>query len=122
MIFIRKDEDVELLLEERNEKISKIPLKVTPIPKGVTVNDHSDSDSDDDEDDAVDLSSHGGYGGLHDKFLDVDFMENDQNDVGTSRTKLPVHCNVEAVSVEFRRSGSQPKGGANQLEEGLVNL
>ena len=95
------------------------PLKVTSIPKGEIVNDDGDDDSDDDEDDAVDFSLHDGGGGLHDTFFDVDFIQNDQNNVGTSRMKLSVHRNVEAVGVEFGVIGSQMAEGASQLEEGI---
>ena len=76
------------------------PFNVTLIPKEVTINDKSDNDSDDDEDDVVDFSSHNGCGGLHDTFFDIDFLQTDQND-GTSRMKLPVHCNMEAIGIEF---------------------
>ena len=70
----------------------------------------------------VDLSSHDGFGGLHDNLFDIDFMENNQNDVGASRTKLPVHRKVEAVGVEFRKSSSQPDVGANKPTDPVLLL
>ena len=48
---ITTDDDVELLLDSHNEKICKNPLKVTVVPKGVTVNDDIGEGSDDDRDD-----------------------------------------------------------------------
>ena len=68
------------------------------LEKGVTINDESDDDSDD----VGDISSHNSGGRLHETLFDVDFLEIDQNDVGTLRIKVPVHCKVETVSVESR--------------------
>ena len=45
---------------------------------------------------------------MHDTFFDVDFVETDQNEVGTSRMKLLVHRNVELDGVEPDRRGGVP--------------
>ena len=117
-IFIRIDEDVEIFFEERNERICKIPLKVVLIPKGEIVNKDNDDDSDDAEDDTRDLSLHDGGGGFHDTWFDIDYLVTNQNEVGTSRTKLPLYRIVEPVGIEFGYGrGRQVAKNASQPEE-----
>ena len=55
--FITTDDDVELLLDSRNEKMCKNPLNVTLLPKGVSVNDGIGEDSDDEGNNEEDFSS-----------------------------------------------------------------
>ena len=99
--FITTDDDVELLLDFRNEKLCKNPLNITLVWKGVTINDDIGEDSDEEsDDDGGNFSLHDNRGEMHDTFFDVDFVETDEIEVGSSRTKLPVICNVEAISVE----------------------
>ena len=54
--FITTDDDVELLLDSRNEKMCKNPLNVTLLPKGVSVNDNIWEDSNDEGNDGEDFS------------------------------------------------------------------
>ena len=103
--FITTDDDVELLFDSQNEKMCKNPLNVTLFPKGVSVNDDIGKDSDDEGNNGEDFFSQYSGGEMHDTFFDVDFVETNQNEVGTSRIKLPVHCNVEPVGVEPNRRG-----------------
>ncbi|KAL5580592.1 hypothetical protein UlMin_013034 [Ulmus minor] len=90
-IFIRTDEDFEIYFQDRKDRICKLPLKVIVISKSPFINEDSDEESDDADDDTGDLSLHDGGGGFHDTWFDVDYLANDQIDVGTSRTKLPVY-------------------------------
>ena len=55
---------------------------------------------------------------MHDTFFDVDFVETDQNEVGTSQMKLSVHCNVEPVGVEPDRRDGIPVEGVSKPPEG----
>ena len=84
--------------------IFKNPLHVTLVPKGVTVNDDigedSDDYNDDKEDNVGDFCLHNGRDELYNTFFDIDFLETNQIDVGTSRMKFPVYRNVEPVTVE----------------------
>ena len=99
--FITTDDDVELLLDFRNEKLCKNPLNVILVPKGVNVNDDIGEDSDkESNNDVEDFCLHEGRGEIHDTFFDVDFLETDEIEVGTSRTKLSVIRNVKAIGVE----------------------
>ena len=78
------DDDVELLLDYRNEKMCKNPLNITLLPKGVTVNDNIGEDSEDEGDNGGDFCSQYSGGEMHDTFFDIDFVETNQNEVGTS--------------------------------------
>ena len=111
-----------MLLDYWNEKICKNPLNVTIVPKGVTFNDdigeNSDDDSDDEGGDEGDFCSHDGGGEMHDTFFDVDFLETDQIEVGTSKTKLQMIHNVKVVSIEAERgSGVLVEGVSEPAED-----
>ena len=119
--------DVELLLDSWNEKLCKNPLNVTLVQKGVTINDDIGKDSDEEsDDDGGDFCLHDVGGEMHDTFFDVDFLETNEIEVGTSRTKLPVIRNVEAIGVESDRVSavlaegvSHPADGVSQSVEGV---
>ena len=59
---------------------------------------------------------------MHDTFFDIYFLETDQNEVGISRIKLPVHHNVKPVGVEPDRRGgvSEPPEGSILMAEGAT--
>ena len=59
---------------------------------------------------------------MHDTFFDVDFLETNQNEVGTSRTKLPVYHNVEPVGVEPKKGGGVPSEDGSLTPEGAIQL
>ena len=81
--FITTDDDVELLLDSRNEKLCKNPLNVTIVQKGVTINDDIGEDNDEEsDDDGGDFCLHYVGGEMHDTFFDVDFLETDEIEVG----------------------------------------
>ena len=82
--LITIDDDVELLLDSQNEKTCKNPLNITLLPKGVSVNDDIGEDSDDEGDDGEDFYSQYAGGEMHDTLFDVNFVETNQNKVGTS--------------------------------------
>ena len=99
--FITTDDDIELLLDSRNEKLCKNPLNTTLVRKWVIVNDDIVEDSDEEsDDDGGDLYSHDGGSEMHNTFFDVDILETDQIEVDTSRTKLSMYHNVEPVGVQ----------------------
>ena len=100
--------------------IFKIGIKVIVIPKGESVNEDSDDDSDDAENDTGDLSLHDGGGGFHNTWFDVDYLSTDQNNMGTSRTKLPVHRNMETDGVEPDRRGGVSVEGVSEPPEGGI--
>ena len=124
--FIMTDDDIELFLDSRNNKIYKSLLKVTILPKGVTVNDEIGEDSDDDSDnegeDGGDFCSHDGRGEMHNSFFDIDFLKTNQIEVGTSRKMLLVYHNMELVDVEFQRGASISAKGVSQPAEGDSQL
>ena len=60
------------------------PLNVTLLPKGVSVNNDIREDSDDEGDDGEDRSLQYSGGEMHDTFFNVDFVETNQNEIGTS--------------------------------------
>ena len=57
---------------------------------------------------------------MHDTIFNVDFVETDQNEVGTSRMKLSVHRNVEPDGVEPDRRGGVPVESVSEPPEGGI--
>ena len=63
----------------------------------MTINDDIREESDDD---GGDFCSHDGGVGMHDTFFDVDFLETDEIEASTSRTKLLIIHNAEVIGFE----------------------
>ena len=98
-------------------------LNITLVKKGVTINDDIGEDSDkESDDDRGDFCLHDVGGEMHDTFFNVDFLETDEIEVSTSRSKLLVIHNVEAIGGEFERGLAVPAEGVSHPVDGVSQL